>query len=72
MCLKPGGRVAVISFHSGEDGRVSRFLQKGLEAGRYAEICREPIRATSQERYDNPRSKSAMLRWAEAQGAGKR
>lgn len=64
LCLKPGGRVAVLSFHSGEDGRVSRSLVQGFEAGTYAEICRDPIRPSSRERYDNPRSKSAVLRWA--------
>ena len=64
LCLKPGGRVAIISFHSGEDGRVSRCFEQGLAAGVYAEICRDPIRPTYQERYDNPRSKSAVLRWA--------
>jgi 16S rRNA (cytosine1402-N4)-methyltransferase len=63
-CLKPGGRVAVLTFHSGEDNRVMRSFQKGSEAGDYLELGRDPIRATSQERYDNPRSKSAILRWA--------
>lgn len=64
MCLKPGGRVAILSFHSGEDNRVSRFFKEGFESGIYTDICREPVRATSQEQYDNPRSKSALLRWA--------
>lgn len=64
LCLKPQGRVAVLTFHSGEDDRVVRAFEKGCEAGIYAKWNREPIRATSQERYDNPRSKSAMLRWA--------
>ncbi|MGE0269256.1 MAG: 16S rRNA (cytosine(1402)-N(4))-methyltransferase RsmH [Candidatus Omnitrophota bacterium] len=63
-CLKPGGRAAVLTFHSGEDNRVSTFFKEGLEAGLYAEIDPEPIRASFQEQYDNPRSKSARLRWA--------
>ena len=64
FCLKPRGRAAVLTFHSGEDDRVVRSFKDGAEAGTYAEWGREPIRASSQERYDNPRSKSAILRWA--------
>ena len=63
-CLKPQGRVAVLTFHSGEDDRVVRSFNNGFEAGIYEDVGRDPIRATSQERYDNPRSKSAILRWA--------
>lgn len=64
LCLKPRGRAAVLSFHSGEDQRVSRFFQEGLDAGAYAAISREPVRPAAQECYDNPRAKSALLRWA--------
>ena len=64
FCLKPHGRVAVLTFHSGEDDRVVRSFEEGFEAGSYEDIGRDPLRATSQERYDNPRSKSAILRWA--------
>jgi 16S rRNA (cytosine1402-N4)-methyltransferase len=64
FCLKAGGRVAILSFHSGEDNRVRQAFEKGLEAGVYKAISHEAIRPTAQERYDNPRSKSALLRWA--------
>ncbi len=64
ICLKPNGRVAILSFHSGEDNRVSQSFNEGLKAGIYEDISREPIRPNSQEQYDNPRSKSAILRWA--------
>jgi 16S rRNA (cytosine1402-N4)-methyltransferase len=64
LCLKPGGRVAVLTFHSGEDKRVMKFFEEGLKTGIYADISREAIRPTAKERYDNPRSKSAILRWA--------
>lgn len=64
MCLKPNGRVAILSFHSGEDNRVSQSFKEGFKAGIYADISREPIGANYQEQYDNPRSKSAILRWA--------
>lgn len=64
FCLNPKGRVALLSFHSGEDKRVRQALAAGLAAGLYREISQEPIRPGRQERYDNPRSKSALLRWA--------
>ena len=64
VCLKPQGRVAILTFHSGEDNRVMRFFEAGLEAGVYALIGRDPIKATREECYDNPRAKSAILRWA--------
>ena len=64
FCLKSHGRVAILTFHSGEDDRVVRSFAEGLETGTYENAGHDPIRATSQERYDNPRSKSAKLRWA--------
>lgn len=64
ICLKPDGKVAVLTFHSGEDHRVVRSLSEGCETGIYAEMGREAIRPTAKECYDNPRSKSAILRWA--------
>lgn len=63
-CLNPGGRAAILTFHSGEDRRVKRAFQQGLESGAYAAIAHSVIRATPEERRDNPRSISAKLRWA--------
>jgi 16S rRNA (cytosine1402-N4)-methyltransferase len=63
-CLAPGGRAALISFHSGEDRLVKASLRDGLRAGLYAEAAAEPIRPTPPERLANPRSRSAKLRWA--------
>jgi 16S rRNA (cytosine1402-N4)-methyltransferase len=63
--LKPGGRAAVISFHSGEDRLVKAAFREGLAAGAYARISPEPIRAGFEERTANPRARSAKLRWAE-------
>lgn len=62
--LKPGGRVAILTFHSGEDNRVMRSFLEGAATGFYEPIADEPIRPAPQERYDNPRSKCARLRWA--------
>jgi 16S rRNA (cytosine1402-N4)-methyltransferase len=67
-CLNPGGRVAVLSFHSGEDRRVKKAFAAGLSAGCYAEISLEVIRPKSAERYANPRSTPAKLRWARRPG----
>lgn len=64
-CLRPGGRAAIISFHSGEDRRVKASFRDGMHAGMYAAVSPEPGRATFAERTDNPRSRSAKLRWAQ-------
>jgi 16S rRNA (cytosine1402-N4)-methyltransferase len=63
-CLKPGGRVAILSFHSGEDRRVKSAFKDGLRDGTYASISTQVIRASSEERRDNPRSSAAKLRYA--------
>ncbi|MHB8522226.1 MAG: 16S rRNA (cytosine(1402)-N(4))-methyltransferase [Limisphaerales bacterium] len=63
-CLSPGGRVAILTFHSGEDRRVKKSFETGLRNGSYAEIAPEIIRPTAVERNSNPRSAPAKLRWA--------
>lgn len=68
--LKPGGRVAVLTFHSGEDRRVKKAFAAGRAAGVYVEISAEVTRATPAECFANPRAKSAKLRWAVRAGGG--
>src|SRR6266404_6151361 len=63
-CLNPAGRVAILTFHSGEDRRVKKAFASGLREGYYAEISTEVIRPTHEERHFNPRSAPAKLRWA--------
>lgn len=63
-CLKPGGRAAFLTFHSGEDRRVKRHFQEGQRNGLYSQTTDEPIRPSPGERYANPRASSAKLRWA--------
>lgn len=63
-CVNPGGRIAILTFHSGEDRRVKKAFEAGLRDGLYAEIANDPIRPSFSEIHDNPRSSSAKLRWA--------
>jgi 16S rRNA (cytosine1402-N4)-methyltransferase len=63
--LRPGGRIAIISFHSGEDRRVKQSFRDAARAGIYSRISSEPIIAGEAEQQSNPRSRSAKLRWAE-------
>jgi len=63
-CLNPGGRVAILTFHSGEDRRVKKSFEAGQRDGNYAEISQEVIRSSPAERHANPRSSPAKLRWA--------
>jgi 16S rRNA (cytosine1402-N4)-methyltransferase len=62
-CLHPGGRAAVLTFHSGEDRRVKKSFEAGLRDGVFAEIS-GVVRAGAGERRANPRSAPAKLRWA--------
>ncbi|MEO6626882.1 MAG: 16S rRNA (cytosine(1402)-N(4))-methyltransferase RsmH [Burkholderiaceae bacterium] len=63
-CLAPGGRVAILSFHSGEDRRVKKAFQTGERDGTYVRVAPDPIRPSFEERRANPRASSAKLRWA--------
>jgi 16S rRNA (cytosine1402-N4)-methyltransferase len=63
-CLNPGGRVAIVTFHSGEDRRVKKSFEAGHRENLYSEIADEVVRPSAVERNANPRSASAKLRWA--------
>jgi 16S rRNA (cytosine1402-N4)-methyltransferase len=63
-CLKPGGRVAILTFHSGEDRRVKHAFREGVRTGIYSAANEEIGRAGPEERRANPRSSPAKLRWA--------
>jgi len=65
--LRPGGRVAVISFHSLEDKIVKRFIREGKARGTLTDLTPRPVTANQEERRRNPRSRSAKLRAAERQ-----
>jgi len=63
--LKPGGKAVLISFHSGEDRLIKSAFKEGQHKGIYSRIADEPLRPDGEERFVNPRSRSAKLRWAE-------
>lgn len=62
--LLPGGRVAILSFHSGEDRRVKKSFAAGWQTGLYSAISAEMLQPTKEEIFRNPRASSAKLRWA--------
>lgn len=62
--LKPGARVAILTFHSGEDRRVKKSFKNYFKEGVYQEIAPDPIRPSAQEINANSRARSAKLRWA--------
>ena len=64
FCLNPNGRVAILTFHSGEDRRVKKAFAAGLAEGFYGGISHEVLRPGAEERNSNPRSSPAKLRWA--------
>jgi 16S rRNA (cytosine1402-N4)-methyltransferase len=63
-CLAAGGRVAILTFHSGEDRRVKKAFQSGHRDGLYSSISHEVVRPSREETRANPRASSAKLRWA--------
>jgi len=62
--LAAGGRVAILSFHSGEDRRVKKYFQHFFREGIFREVAPGPVRPTPEECNTNPRARSAKLRWA--------
>ena len=62
--LKSGGRVAVLTFHSGEDRLVKKAFRQYYREGIYSEICEDVVRPSAEECFRNPRAKSTKLRWA--------
>ena len=62
--LAPGGRVAILTFHSGEDRLVKKAFQAFQRLGVYSEVARDVIRPTAEECVRNSRAKSTKMRWA--------
>jgi len=64
-CLRPGGRIGIISFHSGEDRLVKQSFRDGLRNSIYASAAQNPLVPKTKEIISNPRSASAKFRWAQ-------
>ena len=62
--LVPGGRAAILTFHSGEDRLVKKSFKELKRLGIYSDVARDVIRPTAEECRINPRAKSTKMRWA--------
>ncbi len=62
--LNPGARIAILTFHSGEDRLVKKSFKALYKEGVYSEISEDVTRPSAEEQRINPRSKSTKLRWA--------
>lgn len=62
--VKPGGRIAILTFHSGEDRIVKKAFKQFKREGIYSEICDDPVRPSKEECFRNSRAHSTKLRWA--------
>lgn len=62
--LTPGGRVAILTFHSGEDRIVKKAFKEMKNSGIYDDVCRNVIRPSKEECHRNSRAKSTKMRWA--------
>ncbi|MEG1710800.1 MAG: 16S rRNA (cytosine(1402)-N(4))-methyltransferase, partial [Clostridia bacterium] len=62
--LNKGGKVAILTFHSGEDRLVKKSFKTLAAQGIYSDVARDVIRPTAQECNQNPRAHSTKMRWA--------
>ena len=63
-CLRPGGRVSILSFHSGEDRRVKHHFRDGVRNGVYDKVATDIVRPSFEEINSNTRAAPAKMRWA--------
>ena len=62
--LNPNARVAILTFHSGEDRLVKKAFKQMKYDGIYKDVARDVIRPSKEECHKNPRAKSTKMRWA--------
>lgn len=64
LVMKSGGRIAILTFHSGEDRLVKKAFKEYYRLGVFKEISREVTRPSMEECFKNPRAKSTKMRYA--------
>jgi 16S rRNA (cytosine1402-N4)-methyltransferase len=64
QCLAPGGRVVILTFHSGEDRRVKKAFKSGVRNGVYSVAADRVVQSAKAETFSNRRAAAAKLRWA--------
>lgn len=64
VVLNPGGRAAILTFHSGEDRLVKKSFKWHKQLGDYSEIARDVVRPSKEECIRNSRAHSTKMRWA--------
>ena len=64
QALRPGGKAAILTFHSGEDRIVKKSFKELKNLGIYEDVCRNVIRPSKEECHRNSRAKSTKMRWA--------
>ena len=62
--LAPGGRIAILTFHSGEDRLVKKAFKRFKKAGIFSEIAEDVVRPSAKECAANGRAKCTKMRWA--------
>ena len=62
--LAPGGRAAILTFHSGEDRLVKYYFKGGKKEEIYSDVASDVIRPSAEECQRNPRARSTKMRWA--------
>lgn len=62
--MKPGGRIAILTFHSGEDRLVKKAFQYYFKEGIFSEISKDVVRPSAEECRQNGRARSTKMRWA--------
>ena len=62
--MESGGRIAILTFHSGEDRMVKKSFKALQKAGVYSEVASEVIRPSAEECVRNSRARSTKMRWA--------
>lgn len=64
LVMAPGGRIAILTFHSGEDRLVKKSFKELQKAGIYSEVATDVIRPSAEECAKNSRARSTKMRWA--------